>query len=178
MSLRLPTLQLPSITNMRSQPKMLQDAAQAPFVQQHQPVAVGAPVVVQAVAPAEAPNEAPLDRPSAPTQKDRTYQKDVSIERHQADEVAELRRQVALLAQSLERMTQLAEVAARPQVTVDRMSHTQPLEPGSLEPPTRLYRLPRPAIYQEIVPAKLPGTNAHWMAGQTIRALPPVTPRR
>ncbi|MBI2477996.1 MAG: hypothetical protein HYV60_04920, partial [Planctomycetia bacterium] len=71
MSLKLPTLQMPSFFNMRSQAKVLIDAAQAPYVEQQQPIAVGSPIAVQAVVPAAVPQENPANDPvRSPSQKE------------------------------------------------------------------------------------------------------------
>jgi hypothetical protein len=163
-SLRFPSLELPCIFHTRRQPKVLLDSAQAPYVQQQQPVAVGAPVAVQAIAPSEAP---PVEAPEpleAPTQKD-SFQKGYTHDESSREEIAELRQQVAALAISLERVARVVESAAQPQPALDRMTYNEAVHPGTLVVPARPQCLPADVLngaadaYPGHVPSSARGTR-------------------
>lgn len=101
MSLKLPTLQFPSLFNLRTPPKMLMAPGQAPYIEHQQPKGVGAPVAVQAIqaAPSNRSPEPVRSPAQKSTQKRASY--DGSSTGSQ-DEVAQLRAQVAALLQRLE----------------------------------------------------------------------------
>lgn len=150
MTLKLPMLELPSLFNLRSQPKVLMEGGQAPYVQYQQPIGVGAPVAVQAITqpvgqqPAANPDR--LDSPVGPSQKD-SYQKDAQYDSRQDREIAELKEQLALVVGSLERMARIAEStqSASAHRRVGQTSYVEPSEPKRLPPVPNLLRLPTAA---------------------------------
>jgi hypothetical protein len=145
MTLKLPMLELPSLFNLRSQPKVLMEGGQAPYIQYQQPIGVGAPVAVQAVQQTiqQSPRaDAPPASPSGPSQKD-SYQKDALYQLRQEREIAELRDQLAQVVNSLERITRLAESNHPTRAnTVGRTSYEVPMEPRRLPPISGMMPLP------------------------------------
>lgn len=146
MTLKLPMLELPSLFHLRSQPKVLMEGGQAPYIQYQQPIGVGAPVAVQAVQQTiqQSPRaDVPPASPSGPSQKD-SYQKDALYQLRQEREIAELRDQLAQVVNSLERITRLAESNQPTRAnTVGRTSYEVPMEPRRLPPISGMMPLPR-----------------------------------
>ncbi|MCB9875247.1 MAG: hypothetical protein H6821_13820 [Planctomycetaceae bacterium] len=155
MSLRLPTLQFPSFFKTRSQAKVLMDAAQAPFVEQQQPIAVGSPVAIQAVVPAATPQEGePENNPlQTPSQKD-SFQKGAYTNSEHDDEIVALQQQVFILAQAMGKLT---EVVQRSEQLANAATRSPSVQASAVAPErlpvTNTYRAETQAVhYQQSIP--------------------------
>jgi hypothetical protein len=138
---RLPTLHLPRLFRLRSNPRMLIDASQAPFVQQPA-VAYGAPIAVQSIAtpqqsippqsapPQSAPPQLAPPQPTppqlAPPPACDTLHDCVTSDEHVPDawqarlesqdrRIESLQHQVSRLVTNIERMADIVEGNAYPE---------------------------------------------------------------